>query len=540
MANIAQEKPCLVSTTQGFSVSYKNKLLYSKYNPSKAIVNIIEQLNILPGSLILACSPLLDYGIEELFNKLPDNSLILAVEIDDNLRTFAKENLKYQDKIILLTKDEIINLPYIINKNSFTFSNGKTVEFSGNFKRILRVDFSAGVQFFPSFYQELYQTTTKALMTFWTNRVTLAKFGRRYSKNLFSNLNNLNGTIPIQNYFNIITKPIIVCGAGQSLDSLYKDIQNKRDDFFILAADTALKPLLANQIVPDGVFVEEAQHVISKAFIGCQKYSFHLFAALTSLPQLGSITKKENLSYFTSLYTDSTFLNELCKEDFMPSANQPLGSVGLTCLYYALKFRKDTSVPIYIYGLDFSYSPGFTHAKNSLAHKTRLISSNRLIPVENYSAAFLPPAVNFLDKNGSKAYTTPVLTSYYKLFEAYFSHSENLFDSGDFGFPLCLKKKPQAILKSEEKEIILHAYSKENLEKTANYLSKEREELFELKDILSGKSELNKENRDEMIKKIAQKKEYLFLHFPDGYKFSLNLSFLKRIRAEIDYFLKYI
>ena len=107
MANIAQEKPCLVSTTQGFSVSYKDKLLYSKYNPSKAIVNIIEQLNILPGSLILACSPLLDYGIEELLNKLPDNSLILAVEIDDNLRTFAKENLKYQDKIILLTKDEM-------------------------------------------------------------------------------------------------------------------------------------------------------------------------------------------------------------------------------------------------------------------------------------------------------------------------------------------------------------------------------------------------------------------------------------------------
>ncbi|MCR4743166.1 MAG: DUF115 domain-containing protein [Treponema sp.] len=540
MANIAQEKPCLVSTTQGFSVSYKEKLLYSKYNPSKSIIQAIEELKILPGTIILACSPLLDYGIEELYNKLPENSLILACEIDDNLRAFAKENLKAQDKIILLTKEEIINLPYILNKNEFTFSNGKCVEFSGNFKRILKVDFSAGVQFNQPFYQELYQASTKALMTFWSNRITLAKFGRRYSKNLFANLKNLEGSIPIENYFNKIEKPIIICGAGQSLDSLYKDIENKRDSFYILAADTALKALLTNKIIPDGVFLEEAQQVISKAFIGCLKYNFHLFAALTSLPQLGKSIKKENISYFTSLYTDSSFLNQLCNQDFMPKANQPLGSVGLTCLYYSLKFRKDKSIPIYIYGLDFSYSQSLTHAKNTPAHNNRLISTNRLLPIENYGAAFLPPSVAFLDKNQKKAYTTPILTSYYKLFQAYFSGQENIFDSGDFGFKLCNYKKPEQMEKSKEIKIALTPYSGEKIAQVNSYLSKEREELIELRDLLSGKIILTEEERNQKIKKIARKKEYLFLHFPDGYKFSQELSFLKRIRAEIDYFLKYI
>ena len=35
-------------------------------------------------------------------------------------------------------------------------------------------------------------------------------------------------------------------------------------------------------------------------------------------------------------------------------------------------------------------------------------------------------------------------------------------------------------------------------------------------------------------------REYLYLHFPDGYRVSTDTAFLKRVRAEADFFLKQI
>ena len=40
------------------------------------------------------------------------------------------------------------------------------------------------------------------------------------------------------------------------------------------------------------------------------------------------------------------------------------------------------------------------------------------------------------------------------------------------------------------------------------------------------------------IEKLLAAREYLYLHFPDGLKASFDLSFLKRVRAEIDFFIK--
>ena len=62
-------KPCLVNTSQGFSILYKEKYLYSKYNPSKAIIQKINELNILPGTIFLCFSPVLSYGLKELTEK---------------------------------------------------------------------------------------------------------------------------------------------------------------------------------------------------------------------------------------------------------------------------------------------------------------------------------------------------------------------------------------------------------------------------------------------------------------------------------------
>ena len=95
----ATQKPCIVQSTQGFSVSYKNKFLYSKYAPQKAIINTINSLSIQPQTLFLCISPVLPYGLKELSDKLPQNCFLLGCEADSNLLDFIDSNKNQYNNI---------------------------------------------------------------------------------------------------------------------------------------------------------------------------------------------------------------------------------------------------------------------------------------------------------------------------------------------------------------------------------------------------------------------------------------------------------
>ena len=224
----------------------------------------------------------------------------------------------------------------------------------------------------------------------------------------------------------------------------------------------------------------------------------------------------------------------------MPQANQPFGSVGLTAVYYALKFRKNENVPVYICGLDFSYSIGKTHTKGALAHILKLISSSRLNGIANIAAAFGPGAQKFSDKQGKQFITTPTLKNYAAMFNSLFANEINLFDAGESGIPLSIPRAtPQSF---ERKAFSLYATSFTDSQKQEllDYLQNEKESLEYLRNLLTGKTELTGEKLSEEIKKIAEPREYLYLHFADGWQFSANQSFLNRIRTEIDFFLKFL
>ena len=538
---IQNEKPCLVNTPQGFSVSYKNKFLYSKYAPQKAILAAVEKLSVLPGTLFLCCSPVLSYGLKELCSKLDDKSFCLLCEFDDELREFEKSQIP--SDFVQFTKDELFNLPSILNLSSYTTKSGKLLPPAGSFRRVVRIDFSAGVQLHTALYEELTAACTNAIMTFWANRMTLVKFGRKYSQNFFRNLKLMAETTPIQKYFGAITRPLIVFGAGESADEGIKFLKSSDSSaFYILCADTALQPLLANGIEPDGVFIEEAQAVIKKAFIGTQNCKTQIFAGLSAIPHLNKIKEPEKLSFFMTKYADGKFFDDLKEKGLLPHANDPFGSVGLTAVYYALKFRASQHVPVYIYGLDFSYSKGRTHAKGTLAHKERLLNSTKLLPVANYAASFNQNAEGIAGKDDSVFYTTRTLKNYANLFTGLFVKVPNLFDAGTTGLELGLTHKLPEVASGSERPIATEQtiFTQAQRTEIAEYFKNERAALEELRDLLTGKIKLPENELTPRITELASPREYLYLHFPDGIRFSTDLSFLKRIRTEIDFFLKYL
>jgi len=525
-----QEKPRLVSAGQGFSVlktvEYKGRFLYSKYNPAKAIETYIDKIQVLSGTLVILCSPLLWYGIEKIKSLLPENCEIIALENDENLFGLAMQNNSAGIPLFKLSEGEKID--------SFVRSICK----GGSIKRALKIDFSAGVNFSKEKFDFTVNAISEIIATFWKNRITLVKFGRLFSKNFLRNIARLEHSKTLEDEANTVSKPLLVLGAGEGLDSLPYSTFSP-NDFFIIAVDAALAPLVSRNIMPDAVVTMESQIAIEKAFLGAKNKNILLFADLCARPEATKILSG-NIIWFATKYADGNFFDNLKNEKIIKNFIEPMGSVGLAATYIALKLRRTSSVPVFVAGLDFSYSIGITHAKGTMALKQRFINSGRLMPIENYDAAFSMAAQTVISKSGKKICSTKILLQYAQQFCMMFKNERNIFDCSSTGINLGI---PQSSLFTT-KENMQKEKCKSN-KNVSNFCEEEKKKLEELRSLLSDgekspfRKNLHKEiSLSEQIKKIAEEREYLFLHFPDGYVFKMEQSFLKRIRAETDFFIK--
>ena len=575
--------PRPVQTEGGISVLYKGRYLYSKYAPEKAIKRTVLSKPVAPGTLVLACSPVLCLCLAELCASLPENCFVLGCEFDAVLYDFSLKYIPHDiARFAMLSPDELPKLPFMLTKRRAETKSGAFLPPAGTFRRVLRADFSAGTQFFPQHYAALTEAAENAVMRFWKNRVTLIKFGRRFSRNLFRNIARLPRSCPIENLAQSVEKPIIVFGAGESMEKTARSIRSVQSAFYIVAADAALAPLFRFGIEPDAVVCEEAQSVIAPFFLGANGKRFRVFAGITSWPKLFDLSDG-TICYFSPHYDDTAFFDSLVVRRILPCIMPPLGSVGLTATKIALMLRKTDRVPVFVTGLDFSYRAGTTHARGSAPHTARLTSSFRISPAANYEAAFGCSMQKIIGKDGSPFFTSPALLSYVQTFRAYFSESPNLFDAGTTGIELGIPQKDADDLireivntvgaerdrrkkdangaetivgqKDSENDIArtgtdekaVHeektftertAFSERKALSVRNFYEKEECALERLKNILSSGRNMSEDERRVEIEKLLAAREYLYLHFPDGLKASFDLSFLKRVRAEIDFFIK--
>lgn len=545
---IETEEPCLVQAGQGFSVLYKNRFLYSKYSPQKAIEQTVANLDILPQTLILCFSPCLWYGLKELLTKIPKDSLILGIEADKKLFELAEKKLNeikkscHQDsKKILLTSPSKIEA---------------LIKTLPHFRRTVSIEMSGGTFFYKTLYSQTALFSQNFIASFWKNRITLVKMGRLFCKNFFRNLREIPAEQSIPHCSPFFLRPFIVFGAGESTETFLLSVSKKTlQKCTVLAVDAALPVLLKHKIQPDFIIAVESQLAIEKAYIGANKTKAAIISDLASRPAVLRHTKGRHL-YFYSEFSESEFLKSAESKGILPAKIPPLGSVGLTAVYLALFMRFDSNVPVFVTGLDFSYSLGFTHARGAPAHTARLISSNRFKPVENYDAAFKADAKTVPGKNGT-VITDTALKNYAALFVNYFKDSKKLYDAGFSGLNLSLPSVTteqienfcQPLGQKKEGEFdALYEQNKKNSSssdikiKTKTYLLEEKNALLRIKELLSkGKkaAPAPTPNLRAEIENLLSKREYLYLHFPDGYRFEAgNLSFLKRISNEIDFFLK--
>lgn len=556
MGDINQnDKPCLVNTGQGLSILYKNRYIYSKYSPKASAEKLASSIEIPPNTLVLCFSPVLGYGLDILAKKIPETSFALIIEEDSNLFSLYDEQNIPPGFGIINPKD-VPNIMQLLSSREGKTSNRIIIPKPGTFKRSLRLDFSGATNINAANYKEIQQNVDEVIATFWKNRMTLVKMGRLYHRNLFRNISKLPFAKEIE--LKSIEKPIIILGAGPSVDEMLELIakmpNSQREKLFLIAVDAVLTSMVNKKVFPDLLVAQECQFAIQKAYLGTKKSNVHIIADISSRP---SILRNESksasyttvtgggISFFTAEFCDTNFLNNLRKEKLLPIEIPPLGSVGITATELALLLRKAETVPIFVCGLDFSFPAGKTHSKGAYQSTNQILRGNRLNPVGNPSAAFAESC--FMLKNENNYYSNYTMSHYGKIFASRYNKTKNIFSVNQLGFPLGLKNFSKEeffsslnlFFNTSNKTKNIDSRSKatnpegKKIEKVKMFLENEKNALTIIKNYLS-----TGQGTKEEIEKLLEEREYLYLHFPDGHSLSMETQFLKRIRVEIDFFLK--
>lgn len=535
--NNKDEKPELVAASSGFSVFYKHKYLYSRYTPQKLVCNLIEHTTIPPETLVLCISPVLGYGLCELLNKIPASSFVAAIEYDENLMALSLNSIDTT----------------IFNHSSFFYTCTQSVklflkkleeEIKGKkLRHVIRLDFSAGADLNESFYSDIEYFTKEYIFRYWINKLTLIQFGKNYALNMFKNycavLKHKTRFTSLQ--CGSITKPILVAGAGPSLDYSFEFIKKNRRHLFVIAVDAAAFGLYPH-VKPDAIIILESQYWIQKAFIGLSGSGIPVIADLTANPK--AVQAAGGLcSFFFTDYTDNPFFDFLEEKQLLPLHLEPMGSVGLSALKIASVLAAQ-GTPVFHTGLDFSWGKGFTHAKAAFQVHSLFSTCSKIHPLYRADALFGSGIETEIGKNGVSVFTSPNLKSYAELYKHIFADNSDFFDIGKTGLLLTSNLIDENYAENmlctycngaSDSNTFCRSIENGKIGLLLEFLKAEKEKLLMLKAIFTHKIKTESTH----LKKILLSVPYLYLHFADYSEENLlKQNFLNRIRIELEYFLK--
>jgi len=563
----------------GRGFSWKGKTLLSGVDPAGKAERTADSISVMDRTLYLCPSPLYGYGLERLLARIAGfpNSALLCVEAEPELFALSREHfdaaLKDSQKLRLTNQCEPGKLCALLRQ-----------EWGPRFfRRVEMIRLTGGWQLHRELYDMLTESLRREIAIDWGNAMTLTRLGRRYIRNALRNLTLIPHSGSLQQ-LDFGDAPALVLGAGPSLDQLLDGLQARfsgpqggplrlpeQRPFRIICVDTCLSALRDRGITPDLAVILESQHWNLEDFTGLSGWNVPAALDLSALPQSANVLSGGFYLFFTP-WTTLKIFGRLEAAGLLPPRLPPLGSVGLSAAAIA---RRLTHGPIISAGLDFSYTLDSYHARSTPGHKKKLRRQNRFTGILNAEAAFGGAVFGAVSKTGSHVLSTPAMRNYRDLFEREFgavaSNGYRFFDINGGGLPLGVKtlSLDEAFDILEEKE--KREKRKEDITnntplplipfvssvpRTAGsmclgessletFIKGEQERLILLRDMLTGAAPMDSDTLVTLIDEC----DYLWAHFPDYAgtdrrpgKAELSdgtaLSFLKRLRVEIDPFLK--
>jgi hypothetical protein len=543
------EIPRELPARRGLSVSYRGKTLLSRIDPVALAERTAGEIPVRDRTLYFCPSPLYGYGFDVLLKRLGKNSAVLCVEEDPWLFDLSLKAFGGLPAEAAEGADRSLALVRAAGPGALC---GFVRETWGNrrFRRVEVLRLTGGWQLAPRLYEDLAAFLRRDMAISWGNAMTLIKLGRLYTRNAIRNLALFPEYGDIRD-LSFGASPALVLGAGPSLDGLLRGLLNRfggpaRDPqkrpFRIVCADTCIPVLRERGIRPDLAVILESQHWNLGDFVGARGWGIPAAMDLSALPASGRVLGGP-VFLFATPWTELRLFGRLEAAGLFPSVFSPLGSVGLSAAAVALRAG---SGAVLTGGIDFSFTIDRYHARSSPGHLSRLARTNRFRSLLNPEAAFRRGTFACLSKNGLPVRSDPAMRGYRDLFEQEFAREERLHDISGSGLPLGIKSlsmdEALGMLAGEGElpPVLPPPRGRKNLFHLKTFMEEERERLIRLRGLLSGALSSAGGELDGLLDEC----DYLWAHFPEcagagGRRPQADdLSFLKRVRAEIDPFLR--
>lgn len=513
-------RPLLVDTGRGFSIQYQGRWLYSTRAPRAAPATAALATKIQPETLYVVPSPCLCHGLRELLKQLPDSSAVLCVEADSPLRSIAGQILADGFPDVRLTSPHDAIAAYRALEQGLS---------PVRFRRAIEVRLSGGRALYEAEYDRVLAAIDADIQVRFRNRLALVRMGRLWTKNIIANLGSMRweAVAPVDSG----GKPIVVCGAGPSLDDALPVLRHYRKNLFVLACDTAAGALARAGLVPDAVVCLEGQVYNVGDFLPLDGKPATLIADLTAHPSSYRVMTGP-LSLTLSEYTESAFLTRLAASGLPVTPVPPLGSVGVL----AIRIARLIGGPVLVAGLDFAFNQGKTHCSGSPADLRARRAESR---VEKRSAAWATSFRDGCTRKPDGSLTDPALSMYASLAEGELRSLEAWDLRGGFGAKLPLRTISTGDIEAlaASKNVLVEVKAPGTFVDPETCRKKARDFLEgELSRAELVASALRAETTAERLKTLLADADFLYFHFPDPERvLALESDALRRVAAEAAY-----
>jgi 6-hydroxymethylpterin diphosphokinase MptE-like len=396
---MAEEDPSVVRGPHGTTTVWKGINLYPASDPVEYARRKARVFSFLPRTLVFVPSVGLGYGLEELLSRLPPSASVLCVEAHQKLMALAlAQGLPRDPRLLVLRTD-----------NEDMVARALREMGESRFRRVVEVPLCAGYRLAPQIYARMRKALEEQIHEYWRNRLTLIALGSLQVRNLISNIS----LFPCAGDFASVSTslPVVVAGAGPSLEETIPALRAVRSEVVLVAVDTALARLAAESMPPDVAVALEAQTANLRDFLPPPSPKGTLLACELSSHPTAARLFGSSTRFFSSEFAPLRLFARMAGLRMLPCPFPALGSVGVAAVNAALRM---TTGEVFLTGLDFSYPGSLTHARGTPYHLSTLAQADRLSPpdVPSFTAIAARRGTLAEDKTGQMVLTDPILLSY--------------------------------------------------------------------------------------------------------------------------------
>lgn len=390
------------------------KSIDSVYNPDREATTIVSQIKEHYDYFIVT-----GLGSGKVINEL--------LKTNKNCRIFVIENS--EEDYFFLSKIPLNNI--LLKNTRIKFSTIKNLikdlqndyipAFYGNYKLIERPNWISKINL-----HELNKNISIALDKIESDYATQQFFGKKWQSNIIKNLKLLSiSNNKLTNSIN--KKKAIIVAAGPSLDSKIDYIKEKKDEYLIIATDTAFSILSKYKIICDFAFSIDGQNFSFNHFFESANnftnttFLFDFSANSQTIKKISKITNRigffKNNHPFFSIFPNS-----------FPKIDSVSGTVTMAALDFTIKMGFEE---IQILGADFGYINGKTYAKGSYFDSIYNINTSKTCTNETVFNKLLF-RTNLIQEKMKK--TTILLKSYERSLEYYLTEKHLSFKYENFAY----------------------------------------------------------------------------------------------------------